>query len=526
MLALAAAALGAPLETPPRPNHRKADLPHHRKGGGNHPQPKADAPPRAAPLPASSAPIQHARHKKNKAAGAPRASALVAAQIPDSAALPTAREFDEAAERELGMSNSPPRRKKEGVAAAASAASTASAVAEAARAAAATAAEAAAKARVTATAAKARAAQARAALTAKAVNQYAPFSNSVAEPDFVSSTAPVAAKLAASAAPVQPDAAPTVHASAPRSLAAEHGEHMAAPPQPAEEVANGQATACRSTVHTVSDDWCETTCKPGQLTGAGCATMCCCDTSCHEDVQMKMQKEVLLEESDADAEYTGGDGQCHFPQCSKDVCPVDGCQTSWAGACKGPRPAVYVADGHSGSSIITATLANLTGSFVSPWAPYWPELFGDTVQKARLLKSPTKFMAQYFCNGRRMFPLSGLIGFKWKTYSGRYEETPQYDAAWQYIAEHKVPVVWVLRNTLDIIVSDTLHYEQSHDPTVTSFAMTVARNASKGGSLQLTLAEKLNTMEDAKGKIRRKLKEMGVSHHISAYEMVRGRSKW
>ena len=60
-------------------------------------------------------------------------------------------------------------------------------------------------------------------------------------------------------------------------------------------------------------------------------------------------------------------------------------------------------------------------------------------------------------------------------------------------------MVWVLRNTLDIIVSDTLHYEQSHDPTVTSFAMTVARNASRGGSLQLTLAEKLNSMEDAKG---------------------------
>ena len=122
------------------------------------------------------------------------------------------------------------------------------------------------------------------------------------------------------------------------------------------------------------------------------------------------------------------------------------------------------------------------------------------MQKARLIKSPTKFMAQYFCNGRRMYPLSGLIGFKWKTYSGRYEETAPYDAAWQYIAEHKIPVVWVLRNTLDIIVSDTMHYEQSHDPTVTSFAMTVARNVSKGGSLQLTLAEKLNTMEDAKGK--------------------------
>ena len=97
---------------------------------------------------------------------------------------------------------------------------------------------------------------------------------------------------------------------------------------------------------------------------------------------MKLQKEVLLEQSDADAEYTGGDGQCHFPQCSKDVCPVDGCQTHWESTCKGPRPAVYVADGHSGSSIITAALANLTGSFVSPWAPYWPELFGDTVQKA------------------------------------------------------------------------------------------------------------------------------------------------
>ena len=300
MLALAVAALGAPLEQPPRPNHRKTNLPRHRKGGGNHPQPKADAPPRAAPLPASSAPIQHGWHNKHKASGAPRASALVAAQIPDSPVLPTSREFDEAAERELGMSNSP-RHKKDGVAAAASAASTASAVAETARAAAATAAEAATKARAAATAAKARAAEARAAMTAKAVNQYAPFSNSAAEPDFVSPTSvPVAAKLAASAAPVQPDAAPTVHASAPRSLAAEHSEHVA-PPQPnpaaapAEEVANGQATACRSTVHTVSDDWCETTCKPGQLTGAGCASMCCCDTSCHEDVALKMKKEVILE---------------------------------------------------------------------------------------------------------------------------------------------------------------------------------------------------------------------------------------
>ena len=143
MLALVAALGGAPLEQPPRPNHRKADVPHHRKGGGNRPQSKADAPPRAAPVPASSAPIQHGQRKKHKAASAPRASALVAAQDPDDVpALPTARDFDEAAEREL--SNSPARHKKKGgVAAAASAASTASAVAESARAAAATAAEAA-----------------------------------------------------------------------------------------------------------------------------------------------------------------------------------------------------------------------------------------------------------------------------------------------------------------------------------------------------------------------------------------------
>ena len=103
---------------------------------------------------------------------------------------------------------------------------------------------------------------------------------------------------------------------------------------------------------------------------------------------------------------------------------------------------------------------------------------------------------------------------------GRYEETAQYDAAWKYIAEHRIPVVWVLRNALDIIVSDTLHYEQSHDPTVQSFEMTLTKNASKGGSLQLTLAEKLDTMEDAKRKIRLKLKSSGVTHHISAYEML------
>ena len=42
----------------------------------------------------------------------------------------------------------------------------------------------------------------------------------------------------------------------------------------------------------------------------------------------------------------------------------------------------------SGSSIITAALANLTGSYVNPWAPYWPELFGDTINKARTLRAP------------------------------------------------------------------------------------------------------------------------------------------
>ena len=221
-------------------------------------------------------------------------------------------------------------------------------------------------------------------------------------------------------------------------------------------------------IHTVSDDWCETTCKPGVVQGAGCASMCCCDTSCDDEVTKKRikDKELFLKESEAD--FTGTPEQCHFPQCSKDICPVDECQLTWTSACKGPRPVVYMADGHSGSSIITAALANLTGSFVNPWAPYWPELFGDTVNKARTLRTPVKFMSQFFCNGRRMYPLSKLVGFKWKTYGGRYEETPQYDETWQYIAERKIPVVWVLRNTLDIIVSDTVHYEQTRDPAVQS----------------------------------------------------------
>ena len=302
-----------------------------------------------------------------------------------------------------------------------------------------------------------------------------------------------------------------VPSSAPAQLRAEP-----AAPQPG-AAEDGQATACRSIVHTVSDDWCETTCKPGQLTGAGCDAMCCCDTSCNDDVMRKRvkDKELFLKESEAD--YTGTTEQCHFPQCSKDICPVDDCQLKWTDSCKGPRPVVYVADGHSGSSIITAALANLTGSYVNPWAPYWPELFGDTINKARTLRAPAKFMSQFFCNGRRMYPLSRLVGFKWKTYGGRYEETPEYDEAWQYIAEHKIPVVWVLRNTLDIIVSDTIHYEQSRDPTVQSIDMVVARNASRVGT---SLADKLNSMEDAKRKIRMKLKSMGVVHHITAYELL------
>ena len=77
--------------------------------------------------------------------------------------------------------------------------------------------------------------------------------------------------------------------------------------------------------------------------------MCCCDTSCNDDVMRKRvkDKELFLKESEAD--YTGTTEQCHFPQCSKDICPVDDCQLKWTDSCKGPRPVVYVADGHSGS---------------------------------------------------------------------------------------------------------------------------------------------------------------------------------
>jgi hypothetical protein len=178
---------------------------------------------------------------------------------------------------------------------------------------------------------------------------------------------------------------------------------------------------------------------------------------------------------------------------------------------------VYVADGHSGSSITTAALANLTGSFVNPWAPYWPELFGDNIRKALAVKSPVKFMSQFFCNGRRMYPKSRLTGFKWKTYGSRYQDTELYDEAWKYISQHKVPVVWALRNTLDVLISDAFHWEQRQNASTTTIRVMVARNSAKTGN---TLAEKVNMMEDAKEKIRRKLLAMNVTHHITSYERL------
>jgi hypothetical protein len=235
---------------------------------------------------------------------------------------------------------------------------------------------------------------------------------------------------------------------------------------------------------------------------------------------VKKEKEALEQPPEAaDEDYTGGPGQCHFAQCTKDICPVDDCQNEWRANCTGPKPAIYLADGHSGSSITTSALANLSGSYVSPWAPYWPELFGDNVAKADAIRSPVKFMTQFLCNCRRMYKTSRLMGFKWKTYGPHYKETKAYDEAWEYVAQHKIPVLWVLRNPLDILISSQLHFEQSQSPTTKSIRM-VTSKSEKGSVSGNTLADKLNQMEDAKHKIRSKLNVMGVIHHVAHYEML------
>merc|ERR1719263_2122122 len=192
----------------------------------------------------------------------------------------------------------------------------------------------------------------------------------------------------------------------------------------------------------------------GQLLAVpGCDSYCCCAAECTP----KIKEQRVIDKVTA---FTGKAGQCHFHQCTKDVCPFDNCVNKvWDDDnCKGPRPVVYLNDGpHSGTNLITSALANLTGSYLDPKVGHWPEVLGNNQLQSKAIQVPVKFTQQFFCNTRRMDAPGLLAGFKWNTFGHQYVDTPAFDELWQFLASKKIPVLHVLRNEVDSLISTAKH---------------------------------------------------------------------
>jgi hypothetical protein len=80
------------------------------------------------------------------------------------------------------------------------------------------------------------------------------------------------------------------------------------------------------------------------------------------------------------------------------------------------------------------------------------ELFGTTVDQMKALQDPLEKMIRYLGDQRRACP-ECLIGFKWK---------PDFDS-WRYnssrfwLAEKRIPVLYVHRNPIDLLISKLKH---------------------------------------------------------------------
>ena len=275
--------------------------------------------------------------------------------------------------------------------------------------------------------------------------------------------------------------------------------------------------ACQSMTSTATDEWCQNTCLGSKVQAPGCASLCCCESSCKPKVDEQRKLDRMTK-------FVGKNGQCHFAHCSKEICPADKCVSGeWNSNCTGPRPVVFLNDGqHSGSRIITSALANFTGSFIDRGAGgQWPEVLGQNEAKSKELQSPVKFMAQFFCNARRMDPNGTLAGFKFNTFGHRYVDSTAFDEVWQELAQNKVPILHVLRSDMSSLISTAKHdAAAAMSKAIPNATVKIPILASTLPDARPTLQERLEHLDKGRAWLESKYTNMGATVKVSSFELL------
>jgi len=122
-----------------------------------------------------------------------------------------------------------------------------------------------------------------------------------------------------------------------------------------------------------------------------------------------------------------------------------------------PARLVLISEGRSGSTPVALSLAGLTGSPPSMKT----ELLGSNGRDMLALatkseNAPLEKVVRFYASERAAHPNAGLVGFKLKPYDNR-KDAAAYMHVYHWIATRGIPVVYLFRNPLFVIVSGAKH---------------------------------------------------------------------
>ena len=126
---------------------------------------------------------------------------------------------------------------------------------------------------------------------------------------------------------------------------------------------------------------------------------------------------------------------------------------SASGRHRGPHPMILLSKGRGGSTVVAEVISRF--AHTDP-TMIRKEILGHGREDMRHPSDPQKTMVDWFAKKTAQHPRSVLIGFKWKPW---HIGSKAYAAAWDWVVEHDVRVLWMTRNALDELISSTKHMD-------------------------------------------------------------------
>ena len=125
--------------------------------------------------------------------------------------------------------------------------------------------------------------------------------------------------------------------------------------------------------------------------------------------------------------------------------------------CNLSKAVIVMSYGLSGSTYVSDVVGRpfVNNSYQGREAPNFGEIFGPTMRYMQRVRDPLKTMQNWLCKGHGQY-----ISFKWKPAYWNNE----YMKALKWVAYHQIPVVYNVRNIIDILLSSVKHERKNNIP--------------------------------------------------------------